>query len=133
MSHGHLPPLPCLTQIGIYALMTASLNIQCGFTGLVNFGPRLMSRRIRTTILGVHGYSPLVCIPTPLLVCVVAAVLIGQLRLRLRGDFLASSRRDARLVRGDSEGSRPRFEMMSPPLTTDPAAPLAARRVPPFA
>lgn len=49
MRHDHYL-LAVLTQIGIYAPMTASLNIQYGFTGLVNFG--LLPRRIRHDHLG---------------------------------------------------------------------------------
>lgn len=80
-----------LLQIGIYSLMTLSLNIQYGFTGLINFGlvAFYCIGAYTTGILAIAGYSPLVCALAAIGISMLAALPVGFLTLRLRGDFLA--------------------------------------------
>ncbi|HMK81424.1 MAG TPA: branched-chain amino acid ABC transporter permease [Xanthobacteraceae bacterium] len=80
-----------LTQVGIYALMTTALNLQYGFTGLINFGlvAFYCIGAYAVAILGTLGYGPLFAVSVALLVAAAAAWPLGLLTLRLRGDFLA--------------------------------------------
>lgn len=78
-------------QIGIYALMTLGLNLQYGFTGLINFGIAgfYCLGAYTVAILATHGVDPVICIMAALGFCAVASWPVGLLTLRLRGDFLA--------------------------------------------
>lgn len=78
-------------QIGIYSLMTMGLNLQYGFTGLINFGVVAFYciGSYGVAILAVKGFSPLIAIAAGIVACVLAAWFVGLLTLRLRGDFLA--------------------------------------------
>jgi len=78
-------------QIGIYALMTIGLNLQYGFTGLINFGVVgfYCIGAYAVAILTTQNVDPLVCLGIAALVCALASWPLGLLTLRLRGDFLA--------------------------------------------
>ena len=82
---------------GMYALLSAGLNAQWGYGGLINFsvaaffgvgayGTALMSAET-SPIAG--GFNPLVGLLVALVVAAVLAVLIGVPTLRLRADYLA--------------------------------------------
>ncbi len=82
---------------GMFALLSMGLNVQWGYTGLINFsvaaffgvgayGAALMTAR-NSPIAG--GFDPLVGLLVGLGVAAVVAVLIGIPTLRLRADYLA--------------------------------------------
>lgn len=78
-------------QIGIYALMTVGLNLQYGFTGLINFGVAgfYCLGAYAVALFNARGLDPVLCLVTAGLVCALASWPVGLLTLRLRGDFLA--------------------------------------------
>lgn len=81
-----------LTQVGIYALLTLSLSLQYGFTGLINFGLvgfyaiGAYAAAILAQSLGLGPWSGLLA---SLSMAALFAVPIGLLTLRLREDYLA--------------------------------------------
>lgn len=81
-----------LAQVGIYALLTLSLSLQYGFTGLINFGlvgfyaVGAYAAAIVAQSLGLGPWSGL---SAALLISALFAVPIGLLTLRLREDYLA--------------------------------------------
>lgn len=78
-------------QIGIYALMTVGLNLQYGFTGLINFGLAgfYCLGAYAVALLATRGVDPMLCLVAAGIVCAVASWPVGLLTLRLRGDYLA--------------------------------------------
>ncbi|HVO89502.1 MAG TPA: branched-chain amino acid ABC transporter permease [Casimicrobiaceae bacterium] len=77
--------------IGIYALLTISLDLQYGFTGLVNFGQvafyALGAYASALTALATHSVA--LGFVAAIVVAAIAALPIGALALRLREDYLA--------------------------------------------
>ncbi|MFO1281400.1 MAG: branched-chain amino acid ABC transporter permease [Burkholderiales bacterium] len=78
-------------QIGIYALMTLGLNLQYGFTGLINFGLAgfYCLGAYAVALLATRGIDPFACLAVAAVLCSLASWPVGWLTLRLRGDFLA--------------------------------------------
>ena len=77
---------------GIYVLLALSLDLQYGFTGLINFG--LVGffgiGAYTTAILTMRaGMSPLLTFPIAALLSAALAWPIGRIALRLRDDYLA--------------------------------------------
>jgi branched-chain amino acid transport system permease protein len=80
-----------LIVAGIYALLTISLDLQYGFTGLVNFG------QVGFFAIGAYGSALVTLAGYPIALGFVVAVLaaalsalpLGALALRLREDYLA--------------------------------------------
>lgn len=77
---------------GIYVLLALSLDLQYGFTGLINFG--LVGffgiGAYTTAILTLRvGMSPLLSFPMAALLSAALAWPIGRIALRLRDDYLA--------------------------------------------
>ncbi|MDN2567303.1 branched-chain amino acid ABC transporter permease [Aquibium sp. A9E412] len=80
------------TQIGIYGLLTLSLSLQYGYTGLINFGQVgfYAIGAYAAALLGTAlGWGPWGSLAAAALFAAVAAVPIGLLTLRLREDYLA--------------------------------------------
>lgn len=78
-------------QIGIYALMTLGLNLQYGFTGLINFGIAgfYCLGSYAVALLATRGVDAFVCLTVAMAICALVSWPVGWLTLRLRGDFLA--------------------------------------------
>jgi branched-chain amino acid transport system permease protein len=80
-----------LIVVGIYALLTISLDLQYGFTGLVNFGQVgfFAIGGYASALVALHGWP----IPLGFLLAIVLPALvalpIGGLALRLREDYFA--------------------------------------------
>ena len=76
----------------VYALACIGLNIQFGYTGLLNFG-QVGFMAIGAYGVGISityfGWNPVVAVIIGMLACVVLALLLGLPALRLRADYLA--------------------------------------------
>lgn len=79
------------TIIGIYGLFSLSLNLEWGFTGILNFGHVAFMGIAAYTmaILNMAGVNIYLSIITGIIVSTLAGVLIGIPTLKLRGDYLA--------------------------------------------
>lgn len=77
--------------VGIYALLTLGLNLQFGFTGLINFG------HVGFFAIGAYGSALLTLQGAPfvagfaaaMILAALAALPLGLLAIRLRDDYLA--------------------------------------------
>ncbi|MBI2735018.1 MAG: branched-chain amino acid ABC transporter permease [Rhodospirillales bacterium] len=76
---------------GIYALLTISLDLQYGFTGLVNFGivAFFAIGAYGSALVTLAGYPVALGFVTAIAAAAVAALPIGALAVRLREDYLA--------------------------------------------
>lgn len=75
----------------IYTLFSLGLNLQWGFTGLINFG-HVASMTIgayTTVLLSANAVPLLVAVPVGALMAALLGVLIGCFTLRLREDYLS--------------------------------------------
>ncbi|WP_413207211.1 branched-chain amino acid ABC transporter permease [Rhodospirillum sp. A1_3_36] len=75
----------------IYALMTLGLNLQFGFTGLINFGVVgfFAIGAYTSGILSLQGWPLVLTLPLAALAAAVAAWPVGLLSLRLRIEYFA--------------------------------------------
>lgn len=80
-----------LIVIGIYALLTQSLNLQYGFTGLINFGHVAFFAigAYASAIVTLAGHSFAAGFAAAILLAALTAYPVGLLALRLREDYLA--------------------------------------------
>jgi branched-chain amino acid transport system permease protein len=80
-----------LIVVGIYTLLTISLDLQYGFTGLVNFGQVgfFAIGGYTSALLALHGVPVPVGIAAAIVLAAVTALPIGALALRLREDYFA--------------------------------------------
>jgi len=80
-----------LIIVGIYALLTISLDLQYGFTGLVNFGVVAFFAigAYGSALVTLAGYPVALGFVTAIAAAAVAALHIGALAVRLREDDLA--------------------------------------------
>lgn len=80
------------TVAGIYAIFTLGLQVNVGFTGLLNFGQAgfMAIGAYAMAILVVHVHlSPWVALPAATAIAVGGGLLVGLPSLRLRGDYFA--------------------------------------------
>ena len=77
--------------IGIYSIVSISLNLEYGFTGLANFGKVafFMVGAYSSAILANFGYPYIVCILVAAAMAGLAGFLVSIPALRLRADYLA--------------------------------------------
>lgn len=77
--------------VGIYALLTISLDLQYGYTGLINFGlvGFFALGAYGSALLALAGYPIALCMVAGMVVAMLAVLPIGLLTLRLREDYLA--------------------------------------------
>lgn len=81
-----------LSQVGIYALLTLSLSLQYGFTGLINFGLvgfYAIGAYTGAIVAVSLGWSPWAGMALAALAAAAMAIPLGLLTLRLREDYLA--------------------------------------------
>src|SRR5690606_8696666 len=80
-----------LIVVGIYILLTVSLNIQYGYTGLINFGlvGFFALGAYGAAIPSLAGYPFVVSIAIGIILPSLAVLPLGLLTLRLREDYLA--------------------------------------------
>lgn len=81
-----------LSQVGIYALLTLSLSLQYGFTGLINFGLvgfYAIGAYTGAIVAVSLGWSPWAGMTLAALAAAAMAIPLGLLTLRLREDYLA--------------------------------------------
>ena len=80
-----------LIIVGIYTLLTISLDLQYGFTGLVNFGQVgfFAIGGYTSALLALHGVPIPFCFAAAIVLTALAALPIGALALRLREDYFA--------------------------------------------
>ncbi len=76
---------------GIYALLALGLNLQYGYTGLINFGVVALYAigAYTSALLSLRGVPILLCIAAGALLAAVCAWPLGVICLRLRDDYLA--------------------------------------------
>ncbi|HET9543755.1 MAG TPA: branched-chain amino acid ABC transporter permease, partial [Acidimicrobiales bacterium] len=76
-------------EAAVFAIAAMGLNIQFGFTGLLNFG-QVGFMAIGAYGVGIsityYGWNPVVSLIVGILCCVVLALLLGLPALRLRAD-----------------------------------------------
>lgn len=77
--------------IGIYSIVSVSLNLEYGFTGLANFGKVafFMVGAYSSAILANFGYPYIVCILVAAAMAGLAGFFVSIPALRLRADYLA--------------------------------------------
>jgi branched-chain amino acid transport system permease protein len=78
--------------IGVYVLLSLSLDLQYGFTGLINFGLAgfFAVGAYTSALLTMRaGLSPLLSFPCAAILAALLAWPIGRIALRLRDDYLA--------------------------------------------
>jgi branched-chain amino acid transport system permease protein len=83
--------LDVIVYIGIFGIVSLSLNLEFGFTGLANFG------KVAFFLIGAYTYALLSQIGIPFYVCLIAGALMSAIfglvvslpALRLRADYLA--------------------------------------------
>lgn len=75
----------------IYMLLTIGLNLQYGYTGLINFGVVAFFAigAYASALLTLHGWALLPAFVVAIIVAAIAAYPIGLLSLRLSDDYLA--------------------------------------------
>jgi branched-chain amino acid transport system permease protein len=79
-------------EAAVFAIAAMGLNIQFGFTGLLNFGQvGFMAIGAYGVGIGItyYGWHPVTALVIGILACVVLALLLGLPALRLRADYLA--------------------------------------------
>lgn len=83
--------LDMVVFIGIYSIVSVSLNLEFGFTGLANFGKVafFMVGAYTSAILANLGYPYILCILASIIIAGLAGFLISIPALRLRADYLA--------------------------------------------
>jgi branched-chain amino acid transport system permease protein len=83
--------LDLIVYIGIFAILSLSLNLEFGFAGLANFG------KVAFFLIGAYTYAILSQIGLPFYLCLIAGAVIAAIfgllislpALRLRADYLA--------------------------------------------
>lgn len=78
--------------VGIYILLSLSLDLQYGFTGLINFGLAgffAVGAYTSALLTMKLGFSPLLSFPAAAALAALLAWPLGRIALRLRDDYLA--------------------------------------------
>ncbi len=77
--------------VGIYAMLTVSLNLSVGFTGLLNMGHVAFFGigAYTSALLSLAGYPLWVAIPAAAVIAGLAGVMLALPTTRLKGDYLA--------------------------------------------
>lgn len=80
-----------LTSVAIYAIFALGLNLQWGFTGLINFGhvAFMTVGAYTTTLMSSAGFPLWIAVPSGALLAALLGLLMGFSTLRLREDYLA--------------------------------------------
>ena len=80
-----------LIQVCIYVLLTLSLNLQYGYTGLINFGlvAFYCIGAYASALMTIHGLGMPIAVVLSGMIGGAAAMPIGALTLRLRAEYLA--------------------------------------------
>jgi neutral amino acid transport system permease protein len=80
-----------VTSVAIYALFSLGLNLQWGYTGLINFGhvAFMTVGAYTTTLLSLAGVPLIVAVPIGGALAALLGLLMGFSTLRLREDYLA--------------------------------------------
>lgn len=80
-----------ITSIALYGLFSLGLNLQWGYTGLINFGhvAFMTVGAYTTTLLSLANVPLLVAVPIGALLAALLGLLMGFSTLRLREDYLA--------------------------------------------
>jgi branched-chain amino acid transport system permease protein len=84
--------LAILVIMGIYMLLALALDLQYGFTGLINFGLAGffgVGAYASALLTMKAGWSPLLSFPAAMLLAALLAWPLGRVALRLRDDYLA--------------------------------------------
>jgi branched-chain amino acid transport system permease protein len=77
---------------GIYAIFTLGLQLNVGFTGIVNLGQAgfmAIGAYAMAILILTYGWSPWVALPVATLIAMLAGVIVAMPAVRLRGDYLA--------------------------------------------
>jgi ABC-type branched-subunit amino acid transport system permease subunit len=77
---------------GIYGIFTLGLQINIGFTGMLNFGQAgfmLIGAYTMGLLVTDHGWSMWASLPVAMLASIVAGLVVGLPSLRLRADYFA--------------------------------------------
>ena len=77
---------------GIYAIFTLGLQLNVGFTGIVNLGQAgfmAIGAYAMAILIVNYGWSPWLALPVATLVAMLAGVIVSMPAVRLRGDYLA--------------------------------------------
>jgi branched-chain amino acid transport system permease protein len=77
---------------GIYAIFTLGLQLNVGFTGIVNLGQAgfmAIGAYAMAILIVTYGWSPWVALPVATLIAMLAGVVVAMPSVRLRGDYLA--------------------------------------------
>jgi neutral amino acid transport system permease protein len=80
-----------VSSTAIYAIFALGLNLQWGFTGLINFGhvAFMTLGAYATALLTLQGFPMPISVVAGMLLSVILGFLIGSSTLRLREDYLA--------------------------------------------
>jgi neutral amino acid transport system permease protein len=84
-------PVFLVTLAAIYAIFSLGLNLQWGFTGLINFGHVVFMTigAYTTVLLSLQGVPVFIAAPCGAALAAVLGLLMGLTTLRLRQDYLA--------------------------------------------
>jgi len=77
---------------GIYAIFTLGLQLNVGFTGIVNLGQAgfmAIGAYAMAILIVMYGWSPWLALPVATVVAMLAGVVLALPSVRLRGDYLA--------------------------------------------
>ena len=77
---------------GIYGIFTLGLQINIGFTGMLNFGQAgfmLIGAYTMGLLVTEHGWSLWATLPVAMLASIAAGLVVGMPSLRLRADYFA--------------------------------------------
>jgi branched-chain amino acid transport system permease protein len=77
---------------GIYSIFTLGLQLNVGFTGIVNLGQAgfmAIGAYAMAILILTYGWSPWLALPAATLVAMLAGALVAIPSVRLRGDYLA--------------------------------------------
>ncbi|MHB8590193.1 MAG: branched-chain amino acid ABC transporter permease [Candidatus Dormibacteraceae bacterium] len=77
---------------GIYSIFTLGLQLNVGFTGIVNLGQAgfmAIGAYAMAILILTYGWSPWLALPVATLLAMLAGVIVAVPSVRLRGDYLA--------------------------------------------
>jgi branched-chain amino acid transport system permease protein len=77
---------------GIYSIFTLGLQLNVGFTGIVNLGQAgfmAIGAYAMAILIVTYGWSPWLALPVATLIAMLAGVIVAMPAVRLRGDYLA--------------------------------------------
>ncbi|TAN31806.1 branched-chain amino acid ABC transporter permease [bacterium] len=77
---------------GIYSIFTLGLQLNVGFTGIINLGQAgfmAIGAYAMAILIITYGWSPWLALPVATLLAMLAGVVVAMPSVRLRGDYLA--------------------------------------------